>query len=205
MSARVDKLDYPKTFKLKDGTSVDLRPMTRDDLDRLLTFFRKLPEEDRMFLKEDVTRREVVESWIERLDYDSTLPILALVGDEVVGDATLHMQGHGWMRHVGEIRMVVSKDYQRKGIGTLLARELFYNAIRRGLIKIEALVMEDQVGAIKSLERLGFKKEGLLEDYVLDMKGKKHNLIILTHNADELWKRMEDAIIDTEFSMEHKH
>lgn len=203
MTSKVDKLDYPKTFRLKDGSSVDLRLMTRDDFSRLVKFFRELPEEDRLFLKEDVTRQEVIASWMNRLDYDSTLPILAVVGDEVVGDATLHMQSHGWMRHVGEIRMVVAKDYQRKGIGTLLARELFYNAIRRGLLKIEACTMEDQIGAIRSLERLGFKQEGILRDYVLDLKGKKHNLIILTHNADELWKRMEDMIIFSDTSFEH--
>jgi RimJ/RimL family protein N-acetyltransferase len=203
MDARVERRDYPKTFRLKDGSSVDLRPMARDDLQRVLDFFRKLPVEDRLFLKEDVTQREVVETWIRRLDYETTLPILALVGDEVVGDATLHTQAHGWMRHVGEIRMVVAREYQRKGIGTLLARELFYNAVRRGLIKIEAMAMEDQIGAVKSLQKLGFKQEGVLKDYVLDLKGKKHNLIILTHNTDELWRRMEDMIIDSDFSMEH--
>jgi RimJ/RimL family protein N-acetyltransferase len=195
-------LDYPKQCRIKDGSQVELRLMTRDDLSRLWTFFKELPEADRMFLKEDVTQ-ELIGSWINRLDYDAVLPILAMVGDRVVGDATLHMQSHGWMRHVGEIRMVVAKDYQRKGIGTILARELFYNAIRRGLKKIEACAMEKQHGAIKSLERLGFKKEAILADYVLDIKGNKHDLVILTHNADELWKKMEDMIMDSDISFEH--
>lgn len=201
MVTRVNILDYPKACRIKDGSSVDLRLMTRDDLSRLWTFFKELPEEDRMFLKEDVTQ-EVIGSWINRLDYDSVLPVLAVVGDRVVGDATLHMQSHGWMRHIGEIRMVVAKDYQRKGIGTLLARELFYNAIRRGLTKIEACAMENQMGAIRSLERLGFVREAVLSDYVLDLKGNKHNLVILTHNADELWKKMEDFILDSDMSMD---
>ena len=202
MKPKIGNVEYPKTFHLKDGTSVELRLMTKDDFDGLLAFFRELPEDDRMFLKEDVTEPSVIQTWIRRLDYDSVIPILAFIGDEVVGDATLHMQSHGWMRHVGEIRLVVSRNHQRKGIGTLLARELFYNAVRRGLSKIEALAIEDQIGAIKSLERLGFKQEGLLQDYVLDMKGRKHNLVILTHNADELWKRMEDMIIDSDLFLE---
>lgn len=202
METKVNMLDYPKTCRIKDGSTVELRLMTRDDLSRLWKFFKDLPEEDRMFLKEDVTQ-EVIGSWINRLDYDVVLPILAFVGDRVVGDATLHMQSHGWLRHVGEIRMVVARDYQRKGIGTVLARELFYNAIRRGLIKIEACAMANQVGAIKSLQRLGFKKEAILKDYVLDLKGDKHDLVILTHNADELWKKMEDLIIDSDISFEH--
>jgi RimJ/RimL family protein N-acetyltransferase len=203
MKQKAGDVAYPKTFHLKDGTVVELRLMTKDDLDALLTFFRGLPEEDRMFLKEDVTEPSVVQTWIRRLDYDSVIPILAFIGDDLVGDATLHMQSHGWMRHVGEIRIVVSRVHQRKGIGTLLARELFYNAVRRGLSKIEALAVEDQMGAIKSLQKLGFKQEGLLKDYVLDMKGRKHNLIVLTHNTDELWKRMEDMILDGDLFLEH--
>ena len=203
MGPKVDNLEYPKTYHLKDGTVVDLRLMTKDDFQALHDFFAALPEEDRMFLKEDVTEPSVIQTWIRRLDYDSVIPILAFVGSKLVGDATLHMQSHGWMRHVGEIRIVVAPEYQKKGIGTVLARELFYNAVRRGLGKIEAVAMEDQIGAIKSLERLGFKQEGLLKDYVLDMKGRKHNLIILTHNTDELWKRMEDMIIDSDLFLEH--
>ena len=60
MHAKVDKLDYPKTFRLKDGSTVDLRLMTKDDLKGLLAFFKELPEEDRMFLKEDVTQPQLV-------------------------------------------------------------------------------------------------------------------------------------------------
>jgi len=202
MGPKTEDTEYPKVYHLKDGTEVTLRLMTKDDFDSLLTFFRKLPEEDRMFLKEDVTDPSVIQTWIRRLDYDSVFPILAFIGDELVGDGTLHMQSHGWMRHVGEVRIVVSKDHQRQGIGFLLARELFYTATRKGLSKIEALAMEDQIGAIKSLQRLGFKQEGLLRDYVLDMKGKKHNLIILTHSSDELWKKMEDIVIDHDLFLE---
>ena len=36
-----------KTVHLKDGTEVQIRPMTRDDLDRSFTFFKELPEDDR--------------------------------------------------------------------------------------------------------------------------------------------------------------
>jgi len=202
MLTSAEKLGYPKTFHLKDGTEVLLRLMEKEDFEDLLAFFRSLPEEDRMFLKEDVTDPAVVKRWVDSLDYETVLPILAIIGGKIVGDATLHMQTHGWMRHVGEIRMVVAREYQGKGIGTVLARELFFNAVRLGLAKIEAMVMEDQVGAIKALQRLGFKKEATLKDGVLDLKGKKHNLIILSHNTDELWKRMEDMIIDTDMSME---
>lgn len=122
---------YPKQFKLKDKIVVTLRPMVRQDETKLLKFFRCLPDEDRLFLKEDVTKPEVIHRWVEELDYDRVLPILAEIGDEIVGDATLHTYQHGWLRHVGEIRCVVAREYQRKGIGVLLIRELLDHAQQR--------------------------------------------------------------------------
>src|SRR4030065_313962 len=95
---------YPREITLRDGARLTLRPMSREDVDRLWDFFRRIPPEDKMFFREDVTRKEVVERWAEHLDYDSVLPILALEGDRVVGDATLHRKKNGWKQAAGEGR-----------------------------------------------------------------------------------------------------
>ena len=47
-----------KATRLKDGTDVLLRSMTKDDLERSLAFFQGLPEEDRTYLRRDVTKRK---------------------------------------------------------------------------------------------------------------------------------------------------
>jgi hypothetical protein len=54
---------FPKQVTLRDQTVVTLRPMVKEDKDRLLAFFRRLPPEDRQFLKDDVTRAEIIEAW----------------------------------------------------------------------------------------------------------------------------------------------
>lgn len=194
--------EYPKVVTLKGGIRVTLRPMVAEDRDALLAFFCKLPEEDRLFLKDDVTNPEVIDGWVRNLDYESVWPLLALVGDEIIGDATLHMQKHGWSRHVGEIRCVVAKAYQGKGIGTILAHEIFHHALQLGLSRIQALMPEDQVGAQRVFEKLGFQKEAVLRDHVTDTKGRLRNLVIMSNNTNALWRQLEQLYLDMEMSME---
>jgi RimJ/RimL family protein N-acetyltransferase len=195
--------EYPKRITLKDGSEITLRLMDKTDRDKLLEFFRGLPEEDRLFLKDDVTKDEVIDRWVSEINYNRVLPVLAAKEDKIVGDATLHMQSSGWARHIGEIRCVVERTYQRKGLGTILAREIFRLAVLRGLEKLTAMMIEDQVGAQKAFKKLGFKPEAVLRDHVRDLKGKHHNLLIMTNDVDALWKQIGDQILDSEFRMDH--
>ena len=71
---------YPKEIALRDGARVTLRPMVRDDVGALWDFFRGIPDVDKMFFREDVSRRDVVDDWARTLDYATTLPILAFEG-----------------------------------------------------------------------------------------------------------------------------
>ena len=45
--------DYPKEISLKSGEKVILRPMVKEDEKKLYAFFVRLPEKDRLFLKDD--------------------------------------------------------------------------------------------------------------------------------------------------------
>ncbi len=185
---------YPKKVKIKEEIVVDLRPMVKDDLELLVEFFKEIPVEDRQFLKDDVMQRSTIERWVAGLDYSNTLPILALHKDKVVGDATLHQQKIGWSRHVGEIRLVVAKTYQDKGLGHVLAREIFHHAMELGLEKIMVQTMDRQARARAVFSKLGFKKEAVLKDHVKDVAGKRQNLVIMTHDVVDLWRSMEDLI-----------
>jgi RimJ/RimL family protein N-acetyltransferase len=188
---------YPKRVRIKDGTEVVLRPMVAEDRDALLAFFRALPEADRMFLKEDVTKAEVVDRWITGLDYDRIIPILALQNDRIVADGTLHVDRYGWTRHIGELRIVVAREFQNRGVGSQVARELVGLAQQVGLEKIQAQVVEDSLGAIGMFHKLGFRIEVVRREHVLDLKGQRRNLVIMVNNVDELWRKMEDLIQDT--------
>ncbi len=183
--------DYPKEVKVKDGSTVVLKPFEKKDKDALLLFFQKLPEEDRLFLKDNVTDPAVVERWAVELNYDKVFPILAWKGSEVVADATLHKNIGGWMKHVGTIRIAVAREYQKQGLGSILANELFLHALQCGLEKIVAEMMETQTGAKKVFEKLGFKQEAVFHGHVRDQIGVRHDLLVLTKDLEDFWANIQ--------------
>lgn len=184
--------EYPKEVLLKDKrTRVLLRPMVREDRDKLLAFFRSLPESDRLYLRSDVTKEEVVDKWVRNLNYERVLPILAIFEGNIVADATLHRSDYSWTKHVGEIRIVVAPSMRKKGLGSILARELFHQAMLSGIEKIIVEMAEEDEPARRVFEKIGFKQEAVLKDHIIDAKGKKHNLVIMSNNVEALLKKLE--------------
>jgi ribosomal protein S18 acetylase RimI-like enzyme len=179
--------EYPKPIKLKDGTMVTARPLEKGDVDDLFGFFERVPKEDRLFLKEDVTDRSVIEEWTENLDYKRVLPIVAVESGTIVADATLHRRTSGWTSHVGKIRVVVDRAFREKGLASRLVQELINIAENAGLDKIVVEVMDTQDTAKKAFERLGFKEEAKLTNYVKDLAGKRHDIAIMVHDITPMW------------------
>jgi RimJ/RimL family protein N-acetyltransferase len=188
--------EYPKHISLKDKTSVILRPLIRDDEEKLMKFFKELLQEDRLYLKEDVTKSGVIGKWIKELDYDKVFPIVAILEDRIIADGTLHLYGFGWMRYLGEIRLSVAKDFQRKGLGALIISELVGQALKKGLHRIQTQFASEQISAIKAFERVGFVKEAVLKKHVVDLNGRETDLVIMTNDVTELWKKLEDIYFE---------
>lgn len=194
---------FPKEINLKDGTTMSIRPLSKRDGRALLAFFAALPKHDRFFLEEDVTRKEVISRWIEELNYDRVFTIIAEKDSRIHGHATLHFNTHGWQRHMAEMRCVISRKYQHKGLGTALMRELLSFADQKGITKISAQVMDIQASAKRALHKLGFRKAAELKDFVTDIRGKNHNLVVMVNNVPELWKKMEDLLFYSDVRTMH--
>ncbi len=173
---------YPKQIALRDGTRLTFRPMSREDADRLWEFFNQIPPDDKVYLREDVSRKDVIERWAESLDYERILPILALDGDRVVGDTTLHRQKTGWKQRVGMLRIQIATDYRHRGLGTAMLREMRHLAEKSALRHIVAEVIEEQEGAIRAFEKLGFRRAVVYRNFVNDSKGRLHNLVVLVYS-----------------------
>lgn len=186
--------DYPKEVTLKSGEKVTLRPMVKEDEQKLLAFFSRLPEEDRLFLRDNVTDPRVIKSWVDNLDYEHVLPILAEKGDRVIGDATLHRRTTDQPQKIGEIRIVIDKDFRRRGLGKLLAREIYYLALSMKMNNLVAEIIEDQQPVIETFRKLGFRREEMLKDRAIDFRGVKHNLVVMTEDVDALWRTIEDQL-----------
>jgi RimJ/RimL family protein N-acetyltransferase len=181
--------EYPKVVNLRDGSQVIMRPMQKGDEEALYQFFKGLSKEDRLYLRDDVANREIIHGWMENLDYDKVLPILAIDGDTVVADATLHRNPHGWMRHVGQIRMSVAGSHRGRGLARIIAAEIYQQAIGYGLDKLVAEILTVQKNAQRVFTRLGFHEEAVLKDHGMDVDGNKHDLIVMTNDVTTLWEK----------------
>jgi RimJ/RimL family protein N-acetyltransferase len=177
----IDLDRYPRQVTLSNGATLVFRPMRRDDVERLWVFFQRIPPEDRMFFRQDVSRREVVQHWADTLDYDLVLPILALEEGRVVGDATLHRQRTGWKQRVGVVRVQVAPDYRHLGLGTAMVRELRHLGEKSALHYLMAEVIEEQAAAVRAFEKMGFDRAVTFRDFVNDQKGGIHNLVVLLY------------------------
>ena len=189
---------YPTKVALRDGTTVTVRPMEAKDGLGVLDFFRALPEEDRLFLRDNVTNAEWLDRFVRQIDYNTMIPLVAECEGKVVGNATLQHPLHGWAAHVGELRVAVARAFQHKGLGTLLARELVRIAVDAGLEKMVVSVMDNQIGAKRAFEKLGFHPEAVLKGHVKDSHGAKRDLVIMANDVSHIWEAMVSLTRDYE-------
>jgi L-amino acid N-acyltransferase YncA len=188
-----------KEVKLKDGTSVVIRPMAPDDLDRSVAFFEALTPGDRLYLRHDVTRREEVQVRIKAMQEGRARRFVAVVEDRIVADAALELESANWKRHVGEVRLIIANPFKRKGLGMLMARELYSSAVEAELEEIIVRMMRPQLAARNIFRNLGFQEVTLLADYVKDAEGHKQDLVLMRCDLEGLWQRLDHVIADRDW------
>ncbi len=177
-------IEYPRETKLPDGGSVEVRLMSVDDRDAVLAFAKRLPEEDLLFLRVDLTEPGVIDDWIENVKSGSSTSLVAYDSDGLVGYATVHRSPARWTRRVGEIRVNVSPEYRARGLGRRLISQIFDLARSQGLRKLMANMTTDQPGAQAAFRKLGFVPEALLADYVEDRNGLARDMVIMSYDVD---------------------
>jgi len=171
--------EYPKRTTLRDGTELTLRPLRKEDQQALHEYFLRMPPEDRMGLKDDVTDLEVIEHWIYDLDYDVVLPVLALDDGRIVANATLHFNQIGWTKHQGEIRITSDLDYRQKGLAARLIQELIEISAYFGLEQLTAEIAPTSVEARTIFRKLGFNEIASLQGFVKDFEENQADLTIM--------------------------
>jgi len=184
---------YPKKISLKDRLDVLLRPLQSSDEKGFHDFFLAVPEPERMFIKHRVTDPEVIRDWCRNIDLGRNLPLLALAGGKIIGDATLHQQLGGWKRHIGRVSVLVHPQYRGRGLARALIVETIELARHIGLEKLEAEFIGEQEAAMKMFGLLGFAPLVRVSDYVRDMKAISHDYILmgLGLETDEEYAGME--------------
>jgi len=184
---------FPACVTLRDGTEVTLTPLQPADSGALWEFYRDLPEEDRLVLRDDVTSADWVAGFLRQVEARKIISLVARDGEAVVGEASLYRTLHGWTRHVGELRINVGPGFRRKGLASALAAAQVQLATDLGIEKIIVQVVDNQLAARRTFERLGFHKEAVLPHHVMDINGVKRDLLLLANDVAHIWAAMEAA------------
>ncbi|MGA8573043.1 MAG: N-acetyltransferase family protein [Desulfobaccales bacterium] len=171
---------YRKFITLRSGKRMMLRFLNPGDREGLLQLFQGAPEEDVRFLKQDVKDPKVVNYWVDHIDYHHVLPLLAvdLETNRIAADASLHRGKHS-SKHIGEIRIFVSRGHRNLGLGSLMLEELIELAFRENLQWLRAEIIADFKKVIKGFRTHGFEHKAVLDDYFIRMDGVTHDVVLL--------------------------
>jgi RimJ/RimL family protein N-acetyltransferase len=170
MATSQQELIFRQLLTLRDGARVLLRPLVPEDKKALLELFSKVTPEDRRLMRNDVRDATLIGQWVDSIDYDKVFPLVAVVGERIVGDATLRF-GHGPARHRAEVRIFLARDFRRRGLGNRMLQALIEIAKKRDLVMLEAEILHDQTSNIKAFQSLGFQTEATFQDYFMAPDG----------------------------------
>ena len=180
-----------KSIKLPDATELTIRDISKNDIDALMNFFCGLSAEDRRYLRIDVTNRKTVEQRLNLMAFGYHFRIGAFLGDALVAEGALELPFEEWRRNQGEIRVLVSGPFQRRGVGMLLMKELYCLSLRQQVDTVVIWMMKPQVGAQSLARKMGFHDVSILPDYVRDQDGIMQDLIIMKGGVKVLMKEIE--------------
>lgn len=172
--------NYRKEATLKDGTKIVLRAMVAEDQEGLYEFFKAVPREDSRYLRDDVSSRLLVEKWAKNLDYNKTLPILAVKNGDIIADATINRRRSGWKWHLGTVRIFVHKDFRKVGLGRMMIEEVCQIAYKLELEKLIVEIPDINTAAITAFDKTGFSRVAVIPNLVKDRENRPLDVVVMT-------------------------
>jgi len=174
--------EAPSKTVLRDGSDVIIRRLFEEDRAALLAFGASLPEDDRLYLEDDLQSQEIITRLVNAHAAENWRQIVALEGERIVGYGAVRRLS-GWSSHVADIQLIISADLRHEGLGTIMAQAIFDAARDLGVAKVIVEMVEEQSFGRAIFERLGFRVEGMLSQHVRDRHGAQHNLLVLAYHV----------------------
>lgn len=181
---------YPKEIMTKDGIPILIRPFTREDRERLRQFFSRIPEDDRWFIRDDISDPDVMDKWIQDPDYSRTIPLIAVRQEDgtIVGNVMLYLRLSECVSHVAHLRILIDPEYRRRRLGTWMLIDAIKLAMDIGLEKLVAEFVEGvDDAAMAAAHRLDFFEQDVLQGYLKDRHGRYRDLVIMVKNFHRDW------------------
>lgn len=159
--------EYPRELEVykttKTGLNILLRPVKISDEPLLKDFFYGLSEQSKykrfITMRKDMPHEMLQEHFVV-IDYTEEMEIVAVREhegkEEIIGLGEYRIY-EGTL--TAEVGMVVSDEYQNKGVGSLIMQYLIYLAKKQGLLYFRAEYLPENLQIQRLLRRLGFEPE----------------------------------------------
>jgi RimJ/RimL family protein N-acetyltransferase/nucleotide-binding universal stress UspA family protein len=140
--------------RLRDGSTVTIRPIAATDGELLQSGFARLSDRSR-YLRFQAPQTSLSQAQLEYLvdvDHHEHEALLAIdEAENIVGVARFVRVSDG----VAECAVTVTDDWQGRGVATVLLDRLVTRARGEGIGRFTALVLAENAEALRLLERLG--------------------------------------------------
>ena len=158
---------YVWHWMMKDGTNVTIRPIRAEDEPLMVKFHEGLSDRSvylRYFCSLSLKSR-VSHERLARIcfaDYEREIPLIAERREPVTGRAEIIGVGRLTrllLQNQGEVAVVVSDQYQKKGLGTELLSRCIQVAREEKIAVLLGEMLSDNLGMQVILRRLGFRAQ----------------------------------------------
>ena len=151
------------TFTAKDGREVILRTPKLEDLDDCVTLINSLIDERADILLEVPVTRSAESDWLSRkltaIENGEVIQIVAEINDHVIATTDVTIKT-GARSHVGDLGIIILKDFRDVGIGTEMLIQLLKQAQVRGIKIVTLSVFATNSRAKHVYKKLGFRECG---------------------------------------------
>ncbi|MFO1475381.1 MAG: bifunctional acetate--CoA ligase family protein/GNAT family N-acetyltransferase [Verrucomicrobiota bacterium] len=170
---------YSGAWKLKDGTAVTIRPIMPEDEPLLVKFHETLSEESvyQRYFNQIKLDQRIAHERLTRICFNDYDREIALVVERKVSKGKTEILGVGRLskahgRNEAEFAILVSDQWQKKGLGTELLRRLVDVGRSEKLGRITAVILADNQGMQKVSAKVGFKltRNSADRDYTAEFK-----------------------------------
>ncbi|MDP6578692.1 MAG: hypothetical protein QF416_05445 [Candidatus Marinimicrobia bacterium] len=180
-----------KTYRLTNEEKVTVRDLNHNDVLQSQNFFQAIPESERKYFRSDVLDIKHLKERCLEAEKGKIIRRVAFVSDAIVGDASLEIETDSWKSGSAFLRLVIDPTHIDTGVQYVLAKDMYDIAHDQHLEKIIAKFMRPQKDLMDIYQKLGFRMEGVLPDYVHDQEGKEQDMVVMQASLDEMRKAQQ--------------
>ena len=142
-----------------------------------------MPTEDLVYMDRNLRSPEVLQEWLDAADRHELLDLAAeSESGEIVGHCLVYHTPRGWKSHQGRIRITVLPAWRHKALASRLIQEMVHVALNAGLDLLVAEFIPGQETAMETFSRNSFHTLARIPQYVRDVQGKDHDLVLMGRN-----------------------